>query len=135
MCNNLKIRMMFVYKEAFSTFSTGNLDEARIFYKDILGLDVRENEMGLLELKLANCKVLIYPKSDHRPAYFTVLNFTVENLEEHVKELNEKGVKFEHYDNGGIKTDSQGIHRSSQGPSIAWFKDPSGNILSVIEEK
>lgn len=120
--------------EAFSTFSTHDVNKAREFYGEILGLDTSEHEMGLLELHLVNSSVLIYPKQDHIPAGFTVLNFKVKNIEEYVDQLIDKGVKFEQYD-GPIKTDSKGIHRNENGPAIAWFKDPGGNILSVIEEK
>ncbi|MCM8570137.1 VOC family protein [Gramella jeungdoensis] len=119
--------------EAFSTFSTNDLNEAKKFYGDLLGLEISENKMGLLELDLVNHLVLIYPKPDHEPANFTVLNFKVNNLEEHVDKLTAKGVKFEQYD-GVVKTDLKGIHRSDKGPSIAWFKDTAGNILSIIEE-
>ncbi|TBW29173.1 VOC family protein [Gramella sp. KN1008] len=121
--------------EAFSTYSVNDLKMAKKFYEDTLGLDVTENEMGLLELKMANCQVLIYPKPDHKPANFTVLNFKVKNLERQVDTLRVKGVIFEQYDNDQIKTDPKGIHSSKHGPRIAWFMDPAGNILSLIEEK
>ena len=80
-------------------------------------------------------KVLIYPKSNHTPATFTVLNFPVDNLEDTVKELVKRGVHFEIYDKGDVKTDERGISSSGEGPKIAWFKDPAGNILSVLEER
>lgn len=121
--------------ESFSTFSTSDLDEAKKFYGDVLGLKISENKMGLLELHLKNNSVLIYPKPDHEPAAFTVLNFKVREIEKQVDELNKKGIQFEKYDNGHIKTNSKGIHTSKSGPSVAWFKDPAGNILSIIEEK
>jgi hypothetical protein len=91
--------------------------------------------MGLIELKIKDGnKVIIYPKPDHTPATFTVLNFPVDNIDEAVDMLTEKGVRFEQYE-GKIKTDAKGICRSPIGPDIAWFKDPAGNILSVLKEK
>lgn len=120
--------------EAFFTYSTSDVNKARDFYRNTLGLDISEHEMGLLELHLINSSVLIYPKKEHIPAGFTVLNFKVKNIEEYVERLIDKGLKFEQYD-GPIKTDSRGIHRNENGPSIAWFKDPGGNILSIIEDK
>lgn len=125
---------MLTYCEAFTTFSTDNLKEAKRFYGQVLGLKIKENKMGLLELDLVSGPVLIYPKPDHKPATYTILNFKVRDLEEQVEQLAGKGLKFEHYD-GTVKTDSKGIHTSEKGPSIAWFKDPAGNILSIIEEK
>jgi len=86
-----------------------------------------------LELHPGENDVFIYPKPNHSPATFTVLNFLVDDIETTVDELSDKGVKFEHYD-GEIKTDAKGIHRNG-GPTIAWFKDPAGNILSVVEKK
>lgn len=126
---------MLAGSESFSTFSTSDLDEAKKFYGDILGLKISENKMGLLELHFKNNSVLIYPKPDHQPAAFTVLNFKVREIEKQVDELNKKGIQFEKYDIGHIKTNSKGIHTSKAGPSVAWFKDPAGNILSIIEEK
>lgn len=120
--------------ETFSTYSTSDVNKAREFYGEFLGLNISEHKMGLLELHLVNSSVLIYPKQDHIPAGFTVLNFKVKNIEEYVDGLIAKGLKFEQYERP-IKTDSKGIHRNENGPSIAWFKDPGGNILSVIEEK
>jgi predicted enzyme related to lactoylglutathione lyase len=120
--------------DAFSSFSTNDLIKTRDFYASVLGIVVRENSMGFLELDPQNCSVLIYPKPDHIPAKFTVLNFYVTNIEEEVDELSGKGVHFIKYD-GPIKTDSKGINRSNDSPAIAWFKDPAGNILSLIEQK
>jgi hypothetical protein len=86
--------------------------------------------MGLLQLNIAGGTViLIYPKPNHTPATFTILNFPVENVENAVDELTRRGVRFEHYDGPDIKTDEQGIHRGDGGPNIAWFKDPAGNIF------
>ena len=126
---------MFKESEAFSGYSVDDLKQAREFYKDILGLEVRENAMGLIELHIKNGgRILIYPKPDHAPATFTVLNFPVVDIDQAANELERRGVKFEQYE-GEIKTDEKGIHRSpSQGLKIAWFKDPAGNILSILEE-
>ena len=113
---------------AYSGFSTNDLARAKAFYGQTLGVEVTE-EHGLLHLHLAGGgKVLIYPKPSHRPAEFTVLNFPVENVEEAVDRLVRAGIKFERYE--GMPQDERGILRE-QGPPIAWFKDPAGNILSV----
>ncbi|SDR79874.1 VOC family protein [Gramella sp. MAR_2010_147] len=119
--------------KAFTTYSTNKFDISKKFYQETLGLKVNENEMGLLELELVNCSVLIYPKEDHTPAAYTVLNFYVANIEEEVDLLTKKGVQFEKYD-GEIKTDSRGIYKGKVGPEISWFKDPAGNILSLIQK-
>lgn len=119
--------------DAFSTFSTDDMDKTKEFYGKVLGLELKENDMGLLELDPGHCSVLIYPKQDHKPADFTVLNFYVPDLANQVEELTRKGVRFEEY-KGQIKTDSQGIYRQENSPAIAWFKDPAGNILSLIEQ-
>jgi catechol 2,3-dioxygenase-like lactoylglutathione lyase family enzyme len=119
--------------KAFSGFSVDDIQRAKGFYGQVLGLKVSESH-GLLSLQLAgDAKVVIYPKPNHVPATFTVLNFPVDNIERAVDELTERGVRFERYE-GEIKTDEKGIHRGD-GPDIAWFKDPSGNILSVLHEK
>lgn len=119
--------------EAFSTFSTNDMEKTRDFYGQVLGITLRQNKMGLLELDPEHCSVLIYPKEDHQPADFTVLNFYVPDLEKQVDDLIEKGVKFETYE-GNIKTNEKGIHRGPDSPAIAWFRDPAGNILSLIEQ-
>ena len=120
---------------AFSSFSVNDLKKAKEFYLDTLGLKVKEGEMGILEIHMANgLELMIYPKENHEPASFTVLNFPVNNIEETVDELTKKGVKFESYNNEYIKTDGKGISRAEKGPNIAWFKDPAGNILSVLEK-
>ena len=117
---------------AFSGFSVGDIPKAKKFYGETLGLNVSEDH-GLLNLNLAgDKKVVVYPKPNHVPATFTVLNFPVADVEETVDTLSKNGVRFEHYE-GEIQTDAKGIHRG-QGPTIAWFKDPAGNILSVIEQ-
>jgi predicted enzyme related to lactoylglutathione lyase len=124
---------MFKNTKAFSGFSTNDITKAKEFYGNVLGLDVKDGEMGLLELHIAgNNPIIIYPKPNHEPATFTILNFPVNNIEKAVDELTAKGVRFEQYE-GDIKTDAKGISRDSGGPSIAWFKDPGGNILSVLE--
>jgi predicted enzyme related to lactoylglutathione lyase len=128
---------MFRDAPAFSGFSVDNVQKAKKFYGQTLGLEVAEvPEMeDLLELHLGGGgTVMIYPKPDHKPATFTILNFPVDDVEKAVDELTQRGVRFEHYE-GDIKTDKKGISRGNGGPSIAWFKDPAGNILSVLEEE
>lgn len=123
---------MFKNTKAFSSFSAPDIPKAKQFYGEILGLEVSEAN-GLLTLLLAGGGiVMIYPKSNHAPASFTVLNFPVEDLEAAVDELAKRGVKFERYDMPDTKVDQKGIHRG-QGPDIAWFRDPAGNILSVLK--
>lgn len=118
-------------RTAFSGFSTNDIPKAEAFYKDTLGLDVTE-EYGMLSLKFPNGHtVLIYPKGDeHQPATYTTLNFEVDDIEAAVDDLTATGITFERYDWGN--QDERGIMRD-QGPPIAWFKDPAGNILSLIE--
>jgi len=119
--------------EAFSSFSVNDLNKAKRFYGQLLGLDVSDKTEGL-ELHLAgNCTVFMYPKPNHVPATYTVLNFPVDNIERAVSDLGRRGIRFEHYNEGEIKTDEKGIAHTS-GPKIAWFKDPAGNILSVVEQ-
>jgi catechol 2,3-dioxygenase-like lactoylglutathione lyase family enzyme len=118
---------------AFSSFSAPDLDAERRFYRDTLGLDVADGGMGTLELRTARVRVLIYPKPNHEPASFTVLNFPVDDVDAEVDRLSALGVKFEHYE-GEIQTDAKGIFRGN-GPTIAWFKDPAGNILSLLQAK
>ncbi|HYY36044.1 MAG TPA: VOC family protein [Candidatus Binatia bacterium] len=120
--------------KAFSGFSANDIPKAKEFYGRTLGLEVSESN-GLLTLHLAGGNnVLIYPKPNHTPAAFTVLNFPVANVDQTVDELTKRGVRFEIYDLPNIKTDKKGIMRGN-GPTIAWFKDPAGNILSVIEQE
>lgn len=130
---------MFRESKAFSSFSIDDSAQALDFYSRTLGLDVSEvPEMGgHLQIRCAGgATIMLYPKPDHRPATFTVLNFPVEDVDKAVDRLSDQGVRFEHYDTGSIKTDVKGIARGEgHGPSIAWFKDPAGNILSVLEEK
>jgi len=118
---------------AFSGFSVNDVPAAMEFYGDILGLKVSEDH-GIMTISLSNGgSVIAYPKNNHEPATFTVLNFPVPDVDKAVDALNGKGVKFERYDTGDIKTDPKGIMRG-HGPTIAWFKDPAGNILSVLDE-
>jgi len=124
---------MLGQSKAFSGFSVDDIKKAREFYGATLGLKVSEAN-GLLTLHLASgATVLIYPKPNHVAATFTILNFPVDNIEKAVDGLTRRGVHFEHYD-GQLKTDETGIFRGG-GPLIAWFKDPAGNICSVLEQK
>ena len=124
---------MFKEAEAFSSFSVNDLKQAQEFYGQTLGLDIAETPEGL-ELRLPGSTVFIYPKPNHEPASFTVLNFSVQSVEQAVDEINKLGLRLEHYDLPDLKTDDRGIARGP-GPKIAWFKDPAGNILSVLEVK
>jgi len=125
---------MFKDSKAFSTFSVNDLKKAKAFYGETLGLEIAEKPEGL-EFHLAGGnRVFLYPKPNHTPASFTVLNFPVNNIEEAVDRLVELGLRTEHYDLPGMKTDERGIARGP-GPKIAWFKDPAGNILSVLEQE
>ena len=118
--------------KAFSGFAVPDVAKAKEFYAETLGLNVSESH-GLLTLHLAGGNnVLIYPKPNHAPATFTILNFPVENVDKAVNELTKRGVRFEIYNLPDIKTDEKGIMRGN-GPTIAWFKDPAGNILAVLE--
>ena len=121
---------MLQQRPAFSGFSVNDIDAARTFYGDILGLTVREDS-GMLTLELAGGqRVLIYPKDDHRAATFTVLNFEVPDIDAAVDELSGRGVTFERYD--GMPQDERGVMRE-YGPPIAWFTDPGGNVLALIQ--
>jgi catechol 2,3-dioxygenase-like lactoylglutathione lyase family enzyme len=127
-----KTSSMFKDAKAFSSFSVDNLKKAKEFYGQTLGLKISEQEEGL-QLSLADGHtVFLYPKPDHIPASFTVLNFPVNDIDEGVDELTALGVRLEKYDQPNLKTDERGIMRGP-GPKIAWFKDPAGNILSVLE--
>jgi catechol 2,3-dioxygenase-like lactoylglutathione lyase family enzyme len=125
---------MFKNTKAFSGFSVNDTQKAKEFYSHTLELAVSEKN-GLLFLHIAGgTEILIYPKPNHTPATFTILNFPVDNVEKAVDELMKRGVHFEIYNEADLKTDEKGIFRGG-GPKIAWFKDPAGNILSVLEEK
>ena len=124
-----------LFTGAFSSFSIDDVAEAKEVYGTTLGLEVDETEEGL-QLNIDDADpIFLYPKEDHEPATFTVLNFTVASIDEVVEQLKSRGVEFESYD-GEMKTDDNDIFRggeSGDGPNIAWFKDPAGNFLSVIE--
>lgn len=119
--------------EAFSGFSVDNLQAAKEFYSVKLGLEVKDEEMGLVIITAGNKNgTFVYPKEDHQPTTYTILNFPVEDIDKAVDELASKGIVFEQYSE---MTDEKGIARGrsqNRGPDIAWFKDPAGNILSVL---
>jgi catechol 2,3-dioxygenase-like lactoylglutathione lyase family enzyme len=122
---------MFTNTKAFSGFAVDDVPKAKTFYSETLGLRVSE-EYGMLSLHIAGERdILVYPKPDHTPATFTILNFPVDDIDKAVEELAERGVRFERYD--GFEQDERGIFRGG-GPLIAWFKDPAGNVLSVIQQ-
>jgi len=124
---------MFANTKAFSGFAVDDLQKARAFYEGTLGLKVSEAH-GLLTLHLSGGRdTLVYPKPDHTPASYTILNFPVDDVDKAVDELVARGVRFQHYD--GLSQDEKGISRAQGGPFIAWFTDPAGNILSVLEER
>ena len=127
---------MFGELKAFSGFSVDDIDAARSFYRDTLGLAVVDNAMGFLNITLATGgAILVYPKSDHVPATYTILNFPVASVDAAVDQLNAKGVVTKIYE--GDFTDERGISRPSNpewGPVICWFTDPAGNVLSVLED-
>jgi catechol 2,3-dioxygenase-like lactoylglutathione lyase family enzyme len=123
--------MTLAESPAFSGFAVPDLEKAKEFYGGTLGLETSE-ENGLLTLHLAGDRsVLVYPKPDHQPANYTILNFPVDDIDGAVDELAGRGVPFEHY--GGFHQDEKGIARGGGGPHIAWFTDPAGNILSVLQ--
>lgn len=123
--------MIFKNTKAFSSFSVNDLEEAKKFYGQTLGLEVSESEEGLnLQIKGGN-DVFIYPKPNHVPATFTVLNFVVDDVDRTADELSKLGIRFQIYNKGDLKTDDKGIFQGK--PKIAWFKDPAGNFLSVLE--
>jgi catechol 2,3-dioxygenase-like lactoylglutathione lyase family enzyme len=132
--------MMFKDTKAFSSFSVDDLKKAKKFYSETLGLDVNEIPEGL-ELHIAGggIPVFIYPSSDYHAPEHTVLNFLIDDIDKIVDELEKRGVPMEHYDLPEMKTDRKGILRNESGgmgpKAIAWFKDPAGHILSVIQEK
>ncbi len=122
---------MFAATKAYSGFSVDDIAQARDFYGGLLGLHVTE-ENGMLSLHVAGGgDILVYPKPDHTPAGFTILNFPVDDIDLAVDKLTESGVRFERYP--GMDQDDKGIMRG-EGPPIAWFTDPAGNIISVLEE-
>jgi extradiol dioxygenase family protein len=122
---------MFSETPAFSSFAVDDLDAARSFYGETLGVNVSDGPMGVLSLDLAGGRTtMIYPRPDFAPATYTILNFAVDDVDAAVDELSARSVEFERYD--GIEQDEKGIARG-QGPDIAWFKDPAGNILAVLK--
>ena len=123
--------MDFKNTKAFSSFSVKNLDEAKRFYDQMLGLPVSESDEGLILQTKGGINVFIYPKPDHTPATFTVLNFIVDDVDRAVDELTKLGIRFQIYDKGELKTDDRGVFQGK--PKIAWFKDPAGNFLSILE--
>ena len=126
---------MLKNSKAFSGFSVNDIEKAKKFYSEVLGLEVKDNPMGLIELHIEGSNsIIVYPKPNHEPATFTILNFPVSDIEKTVDELISKGITFEQY-GGDIKTNEKGISSNPVGPKIAWLKDPAGNILSVLQEK
>jgi predicted enzyme related to lactoylglutathione lyase len=123
----------FKNTNAFSSFSVQDLEETKKFYGQTLGLEISESEQGLNLLLKGGNEVFIYPKPDHSPATFTILNFIVDDVEQKVDELTKLGVSFQIYNKGELKTDNKGIFHGK--PKIAWFKDPSGNFLSILENE
>ena len=123
---------MFANTKAFSGFSVNDIEAAKRFYGDTLGIQVSE-ENGMLTLHIAGDRpILVYPKADHTPATYTILNFPVDDIDSAVDDLIAKGVTFEQYPSGPIKTNEKGI--AHPGPSQAWFRDPAGNIVSVVQD-
>lgn len=123
-------------KKAFSGFAVKDLAAAKQFYGQTLGLKVEEDEMGLTLQAAGGNGIFIYSKPNHQPATYTILNFPVDDIDKTVDELTAKDVPFEHYDEDQLKTDAKGIARgraAGMGPDIAWFRDPSGNIISVLQ--
>ncbi len=118
--------------DCWSSFSVGDLEEANDFYSRILGLNVGKLDMGILEIHCpGGNKIWVYPKADHKPATFTVLNLIVEDIEKEVGRLNALGITMEQYPK--FEADGKGIVRGHTGPPIAWFEDPAGNILAIME--
>jgi catechol 2,3-dioxygenase-like lactoylglutathione lyase family enzyme len=120
--------------KAFSSFSVDDLKKAKQFYGEVLGIEASDGPEGL-RLTAGGHVVFAYQKDNHVPATFTVLNFPVDDVSKAVDALTNRGVRFEIYEDGPLKTDSKGISSSPDGPKIAWFKDPAGNFLSVLQEK
>ena len=123
---------MFKNTKAFSSFSVNDLEKAKKFYGQTLGLEISEANEGLSLHIVGGNEIFMYPKADHTPATFTILNFVVDDVEKAVHILTKLGVHFEIYKEGELKTDDKGIFHGD--PKIAWFKDPAGNFLSVLEE-
>jgi catechol 2,3-dioxygenase-like lactoylglutathione lyase family enzyme len=127
---------MFKNTTAFSSFSTPDLAQAKDFYGRTLGLDVKQTPEGLEVYLAGGTPVFIYPSSDYTAPEHTVLNFVVDDIDAAIDGLTKRGVRMEHYDMPDIKTDERGIFRGEMGPkAIAWFKDPAGHIVSVLQER
>lgn len=125
-----------MFQGAFSGYSSNDIDNSKEFYKEILGLDISEDMDGF-NFNINGQQIFVYPKSDHVPAKFTVLNFMVEDIDGAIDTLVGRGVIFERYDNLPASQDGKGVLRGKDagyGPNIAWFKDPSGNILALVEQ-
>lgn len=124
--------------DIFSGFSVDDIAAAKAFYAGTLGLDVSDGPMGNLDLRLAaGGHVFIYPKPDHTPASFTILNLVVDDIDAAVDDLNARGVSTKIYDDDSLPTDEKGVMRgraAGRGPDIAWFRDPAGNVLSVLQD-
>jgi len=124
---------MFENSKAFSSFAVDDVEKAKAFYGETLGLRASDGEMGLLMLHLVDDRpTVVYPKPGHKPAEFTILNFPVDDIDAAVDELTSRGVTMERY--AGMPQDEKGIMREG-GPYIAWFKDPAGNVLSVLQPR
>jgi catechol 2,3-dioxygenase-like lactoylglutathione lyase family enzyme len=129
---------MFKDTHAFSGFSVNDIATAKKFYGETLGLDVEEDPMGLALNIAGGSSIYVYQKDNHEPASFTILNFPVDDIDKAIDELTSKGIQFEHYDNLGFKQDEKGVARglsANMGPDIAWFKDPAGNVLAILQQK
>ena len=124
---------MFENTKAFSGFSVDDVEAAKKFYGEKLGIRVSELGAGLLTLHIAGGRdIIVYPKANHEPATYTILNFPVDDIDQAVDELSRRGIEFLRYD--GFSQDEKGIARGDEGPPIAWFTDPAGNILAVLQE-
>lgn len=129
---------MFKPVGAFSGFSVDDLAKAKEFYAEKLGLQIKDDEMGLQLQLPGGAQVFMYPKDNHEPATYTTLNLVVENIDDALGELEKRGVKFEHYNSKDLPQDDKGVLRglsNDMGPDIAWFKDPAGNVLSILQHK
>lgn len=127
---------MLQSSKVFAGFAVNDLAEAEHFYKDTLGMTATVNAMGMMLQLQGGGTVFVYAKPDHQPAGYTVLNFEVDDIDAAADKLIEAGINLEHYDMGEMKLDERGVFHSSdpqEGPSIAWFKDPAGNVLSILQ--
>lgn len=126
---------MVAFRSSFSGFSVNDIPAAETFYRDVLGLTVESNSMGILDISLpGGGHTIAYPKDDHEPATFTILNFVVDDIDVAVDALQAAGVETKIYTDPDFGTDERGIARGNGGPDIAWFRDPAGNVLSVLVE-